>query len=337
MNALSCSTAGCTVSQTGVCLLNNSVEACPHVVRVGEVAGEHEDPLNASAPVLDSPLERPRFPPSAALGSDDVTELRAQAYGNLIGILGAPDSGKTACLVSMYLLLASDRLSQFAFADSQSLLVFDELSRGARAWSPAMPEQMTVHTELSSSRAAGFLHLQLRRRSDGKIFTLFVPDLPGEWSTSLVDSNENERFSFLRGASAIWFMIDGRSLLDRKRRHNAIHRLTLLIDRTLELLGTSIPALHLVVTWLDQGSAPDAAVNKITEHCRKRGVTLYVSGIASFSGVPVTRPGAGISELLDRTLSGPKKNEVFWPDQMSQTQPTRRVLSVSLEALHGRD
>ena len=61
----------------------------------------------------------------------------AQRYVRLVAILGEPAAGKTACLVSLYLLLARGRLEGFAFADSTTLRGFEEISRGARRWNRA--------------------------------------------------------------------------------------------------------------------------------------------------------------------------------------------------------
>ena len=73
--------------------------------------------------------------------------LMGKEYCRIIGLLGMPGSGKTSCLVSLYLLLAHGNVGDFTFADSKSLTALDELSRGARNWDGGMPEQMTGHTE----------------------------------------------------------------------------------------------------------------------------------------------------------------------------------------------
>ena len=151
-----------------------------------------DDSQMYDGPVLSGPEDVPRFPPSAVLRMDDVRVLMAKEYYRPIGLLGAPNSGKTALLVSLYLLLAQNRLDGFTFADSKSLMALDELARGARRWVEGMPEQMTAHTELGG-RAAGFLHFKLLRASDCSPVHLLIPDLPGEWTTSLVENNRTDR------------------------------------------------------------------------------------------------------------------------------------------------
>ena len=173
----------------------------------------------------------------------------------IIGLLGVPDSGKTACLVSLYLLLSHDRIPEYSFADSRSLVALDELSRGARRWQGGTPEQMTVHTERGDDRFPGFVHFKLRRRADGAGVNLTVPDLPGEWTNSLIDRNRTDRLSFLPSADAIWVMVNGRMLVDKEQRLGTIHRTSLIVDRIAELCDPDIPSLRLVVSRADLGKA----------------------------------------------------------------------------------
>ncbi|MEH2469277.1 hypothetical protein V1281_001472 [Nitrobacteraceae bacterium AZCC 2161] len=86
----------------------------------------------------------------------------AERYCTLIGILGDPDSGKTAALVSLYLIASYTQHEGFGFADCRSLMAFNDISQRARHWNEgAPPDQMTVHTEAPDERTAGFLHLRL--------------------------------------------------------------------------------------------------------------------------------------------------------------------------------
>ena len=75
MSDTGCLNTECTVTETGLCVLNNRPEECPHRVsnhemdRVGDAGPTHDDP------VLVAPESIPRFPPSAVLGLDDVRAL----------------------------------------------------------------------------------------------------------------------------------------------------------------------------------------------------------------------------------------------------------------------
>ena len=116
-----------------------------------------------------------------------------------------------------------------------------------------MPEQMTAHTELRDGRSAGFLHFKLNRKSDCTRLHLLIPDLPGEWSTDLIDNNRTDRVKFLRAADAIWVMVNGQTLIEKDQRLDTIHRTSLLIDRIAEFFSPDVPTVRLVVTHLDLG------------------------------------------------------------------------------------
>jgi len=325
MTDILCLLDECTVTQTGKCLLNNSPESCPNRRPIGALAKDDESESTLGDPVLTAP-QVSRLPPSAALGMEDVRALMGRRYGRVIGVLGAPDSGKTACLVSLYLLLAHDQLKGFSFADSKSLMAFEDIARGARSWNRgAPPEHMTVHTELGAGRAAGLLHLKLRRNANGVRFDLFIPDLPGEWSTNLIDANRWDQLRFLRGAHAIWLMVDGQSLVAPSQRLNAVHRMRLLIGRVADLCAPTIPPLFLVITRFDLGQPTRETLDEIRASASLRGIDLAIYNIASFSEKGDVRAGTGISDLIEATVVRPGSVSPFWPD-MHHAEPGDRCI-----------
>lgn len=322
MSDLACEYENCTVSQTGICILNNPPGECSNCRAVADPLFED---VIAGEPPLTAPSVLPRFSPSAALGLDDVRTMLAKRYGHVIGILGAPDSGKTALLVSLYLLIAHDKLAEFSFADSRSLLTFEDIARGARAWNEGTPPlQMTMHTDLGDSRSAGLLHVRIKRAVDASCIDLYIPDLPGEWSTNLIDANEHERLEFLSGAEAIWLTVDGQSLVIPTQRNNSIHRMKLLIDRIAALCPNSLPRLFLVVTRSDLGRAADSALEPIVGRAALHGASLQVLHVASFSNDANVAPGTGIAELIAATVAPPTNIVEFWPDQAPEG--SRRIL-----------
>lgn len=310
MTEFVCTNENCTVSQTGICLLNNEPSECSYSRFLED---ETSDCSLIGEPLLSSPIESPRFSASAALGLDDVRAMLAKRYGHLVGILGAPDSGKTALLVSLYLLMAHGRLNQFSFAGSRSLLTFEDIARGARSWNDGKtPEQMTTHTELGDSRAAGLLHLRLKRTAKGTCIDLFIPDLPGEWSTNLIDTNEHDRLRFLHGSEAIWLTVDGASLLTPDTRNNAVHRMKLLVDRVVEFFDRKTPRLFLVITRCDLGRPPEAIIERIVSRASYHNVELQVMHVASFSQEPSIPAGTGIPELISASIATEQKSLDFW-------------------------
>ena len=329
MSETGCLNSECTVTQTGICLLNYQPDECPHRVSGHEENLTDDTSLTHDESVLLTPEDTLRFPPSIALGVEDVRALMGKEYCRIIGLLGAPDSGKTACLVSLYLLLAHNSVDDFTFADSKSLMALDELSRGARIWHGAMPEQMTAHTELRDDRSPGFLHFKLNRKSDRTRLHLLIPDLPGEWSTDLIDNNRTDRVKFLRVADAIWVMVNGQTLIEKVQRLGAIHRTNLLINRIATLFSPDVPTVRLVVTHSDLGKPDEESLQELRENAAQNCIDLSISHIASFSKTDGITAGEGISDLIAQTVAGrPISGGDFWPDGLETAYGSRNALRV---------
>jgi hypothetical protein len=317
----SCKKPDCTVAQTGICLLNNNADTCPERL-LAEVDPDASDLSELTVPPpLSAPPRNPQFPSSLTLTPDALKEACGGRFFRLIGILGAPDAGKTAILVSLYLLLSRDSLEGFKYADSLSLLAFDEVSRGARRWNQGKPpEQMTNHTEPPDHRTAGFLHLRLRDRKS-ETTDILLPDLPGEWSTSFVDSNRVDRLGFLKAADVIWLMIDGRQLIELPSRQQVLHRSSLLLQRISEFLGSNAPPVFIVISHRDLGNPSNASIQKLHAEAQRFGVPVKIVQVSSFSDNDLVAPGTGIAELVESSLAGASASsvEAFWPDSEAGT------------------
>ena len=321
-----CQNSECTFDQTGLCALNDPPDECPNRLSVHKVEISGDVDATAVKPVLLPPEDTPRFPSSTVLGIDDVRALMRKEYCHVIGLLGEPDAGKTACLVSLYLLLSNNRLTGFTYADSKSLQALDELSRGSRIWQGSIPEQMTVHTEYKEGRTAGFMHIKLIRKCDGIRLNLFFPDLPGEWTSSLIDSNRVDRLLFLRATDAIWIMVNGQTLLDKSQRLGAVHRTKILIDRIASLFSPDIPAMHLVVSRSDEGNPEEETLQEIKEHGINRNIRLLINPIASFSNSKEIVAGTGITDLIGQTVASPVSYNIFWPEASESGYGIRKYL-----------
>jgi hypothetical protein len=266
------------------------------------------------APVLTSPLEAPAFPSSTTLGPEVIDEMMSSRYVTVLGILGDPESGKTACLASLYLLISSAELDGWSFADSRSLMAFEEIARGARRWNLGNPpEQMTVHTEMKDERRPGFLHLALRRSSDGKRFDFALPDIPGEWTKSLIRNSKSDRLEFLKSADAICLVVDGRSLVDREQRQGVITRLGQLVGRLRALINGTMPRLLLVVTHRDAGETSADVLQRIHREMEKHNVIVEFIPVAPFSDDEAFKAGFGLAALLDAAVVEPRRFLDFWP------------------------
>ncbi len=333
MSGNGCVNAECTVAQTGICLLNNDPEECSNRAFEEDHAGHGDENGSLDPQHSDSPEVEARFPPSNALGMHDVRSVMGKDCCRLIGLLGVPGSGKTACLVSFYLLLSNDRADQFSFADSRSLVALDELSRGARRWQGGMPEQMTVHTEHRDERFPGFVHFKLRKKTDGAQLNLIIPDLPGEWTNSLIDRNRTDRLSFLMSADAIWLMVNGQTLVNRAQRLGAIHRTNLIVDRIAALCRPHIPVVRLVVSHMDLGAPDSGSLKELQENARRHRIEMPISPISSFSRSSEVSAGTGIADLVAQTVVTHDTNVEFWPDGPVGSFGGRNSLRVGTEAI----
>lgn len=330
-----CRLGECTFNVTGACVLNRPVEQCSNRSDPGEAGiGIEDDDIDEgvhaasssttgkSLPDLGSafltrPDETPRLPSSLTMGLDEATSLMTRRHTTMVGILGLPDSGKTACLVSAYLLLARGKFEGYDYADSASLMAFEQISRGSRLWTKGdEPAHLTTHTEMADDRQAGFLHFRLRCQKDGRFFDMLMPDLPGEWSKALIDKADSNRFAFLKSASVIWLMVDGRAFADRKRKRYATYRAEMLVERLSAILPTPKPRIILVPSWRDIGEFPADAYQSICEEGGRHGIKVALAPIASFSFGEVP-PGSGVASLIDMTLNHDRPSPDFWPDDRS--------------------
>lgn len=312
-----CRKPDCTVGQTGICLLNNNADTCPErLLATVDTTGAAVSGEVTVPPPLSAPRRNPQFPSSLTLTPDALREACGGRFFRLIGILGAPDAGKTAILVSLYLLLSRGSLKGFKYADSMSLLAFDEISRGARRWNQGKPpEQMTNHTEPPDHRTAGFLHLRLRNRKS-ETADILLPDLPGEWSTSFIDSSRVDRLGFLKAADVIWLMVDGRQLIEPVSRQQVLHRTSLLLQRVSELLGVDVPPVFIVISHRDLGNPADASIRKLETEAQRFSVPVKIVQVSSFSDNDLIVPGTGIAELIESSLASISESfaQPLWPD-----------------------
>jgi hypothetical protein len=311
---LTCLRSECTVAETGRCLLNNDPESCPErtgsPVQASSLTGI---PAITVAP-LERPVERPRFPHSLAFTPEDLRSLTGSRYQFLVGILGSPKAGKTALLVSLYLLAANGKFEGFQIADCQTLMGIDDISRGARWWNQGqLPEEMTIHTERPDERTAGFLHLRLKRLNGGKLFDLLLPDLPGEWSDALINHNRTDRLSFLKSADVLWLTLDGSDL--RKSRQQVLHRTQLLFQRIKAYLGPYTPKIIVVISHLDGGEPEERSVEVLQKEATRHELDLSIINVASFSDRHGVAPGTGLIDLVTATFEADTPaRTTFWPD-----------------------
>lgn len=332
----SCGFDGCTVDATGVCALERDSLSCGNRVGNKQVTASSTDSDSNSevvsqsvdilgAPVLEPPVRTSAFSSSRTLGLEYLNAMMGRRYVNVVGILGDPESGKTACLASLYLLVSHAMLEGWAFANSRSLAAFEEIARGARDWNDGRaPEQMTVHTELADDDEPGFLHLRLVRLADGRRIDLALPDMPGEWTQELVTSARSDRLDFIKSAEAIWIVLDGRMLTDVEKRHGLIARAGQLTGRLNTMLEGRLPRLMVVVTHCDLYTCSDKVISLLQKEFTKRGAVAEIVSVAPFSDNPDNVPaGYGIARLIDLTAGKQTERPTFW--KQTETREDRRA------------
>jgi hypothetical protein len=175
---------------------------------------------------------------------------------------------------------------------------------------------MTTHTELPDERVAGFLHLHLREPSSVEPVDLLLPDLPGEWSTSLINHNRIDRLGFLKSADAIWLLLDGLQLLNPHTRQLALHRTSLLMQRLATFLAPSIPPVLLIISRFDSGLPGPGVMASLDAEAVRLGINMTAVHVASFSENEKIAAGTGIASVilgsLGRRLA---EDSAFWPDK----------------------
>ena len=157
---------------------------------------------------------------------------------------------------------------------------------------------------------------------------LIVPDLPGEWTDSLIDRNRTDRLSFLLGADAIWVMVNGQMLVEKERRLGTIHRTNLIVDRIAELCDPNTPSLRLVVSRADLGEPDAGSLQQLQENAGRHGIALPISLISSFSMSSEIRPGTGLAELVAATVELGSPVVEFWPQGSAGSFGTRNSLRI---------
>jgi hypothetical protein len=330
-----CSFEGCTFDETGLCVRSLDPSACEHVIsedtdNTSDDAGAYQEVVSYSsdllgAPVLAEPEVRSALAFSRSLGLEELNSLMSSRYVHVVGILGEPESGKTACLVSLYLLVSHAILDGWSCADSRSLAAFEEIARGARDWNNGIvPDQMTAHTELTEDHRPGFLHLRLVRRSDGRSVDLALPDVPGEWTQALISTARSDRFDFMRSAETIWIVLDGRILANLEKRQKLIARVGQLIGRLNTMLEGLTPRLLIVVTHSDAQIINNDVVKHLQREAARRGTSIHIVNVAPFSDQPEKMdPGYGIAELINMTIGEPPEQPTFW--QVTEPAQGRRA------------
>lgn len=330
-----CKVEGCTVDDTRKCAMENdpatcenrvgigvatdaSADAAATTLKVGAPEEREQQAQDIGGPVLESTERRPAFPASTTLGLDVVNGLMRSRYVTGIGILGESNSGKTACLVSLYLLVSNGLLEGWTFGDSASLTGFEDIARAARVWNEGHPpDQITLHTEMADDRQPGLLHLRLKRKSDGRRVDITLPDLPGEWTEALVKSSRSDRLEFMKSTETVWLVVDGKVLRELSTRQGAITRLGELLGRLEGMTKECPPRVLVVVTHRDMGGLEQSIRDRLEAEIAKRVLPAEIVEVAPVADdETICKSGFGIEALLDASVGAAPDAAEFWASTM---------------------
>lgn len=315
MNAVAgfCAKADCTAAITGRCLESvPSPQDCPHFT-MRPATGERIVSVPESSPT--SPEERVpgrRFHAGLELGLDDVLAVTRSRYTHLVGILGPSNAGKTCFLTSLYLQACHGLLQpEFRFAGSLTLPGFELRARKFRTWRHGnLPDQLVDRTSLADPRRPAFVHMALDRpgRRGGRV-ELLLSDLPGEWSSQLINhASTAKRFAFLGRADALVLVVEGPRLAQDSTRHVELTGVKNLLLRLAEnvRVNTRAPLVLLASKCdeLDMRLPPSLA--EAEEYARDLGFRPTTIPTASISRRPEQVPnGQGVIDVIRAILVGP--------------------------------
>jgi hypothetical protein len=313
-----CNNPNCTVATTGTCLESHAnVKECPNYIEVVDQIIEGVDALPISLSDLDpasnssiSTQFSRVFHSGNELGTHDVIPIMQRRYTHLVGILGSTNVGKTCLLASFYLLASQgELLPEYYFGGSLTLQGFEERVRGLRTWEEGgLPEQLVEHTHLQDPRRPAFLHLCIKENiSNGKWVDLLFTDLPGEWTDDMINhQSAASRLDFLKRADGIIYVIDGPLLNKAEDQYNEVYKTKIAIDRLVEnvLSDLNVPIVFAISKCDEIDMQYPKAIQEITQHTKKYGLSTAVVLTASFSRTPdKVSSGIGVINAIKSALN----------------------------------
>lgn len=298
------------MSATGTCLLGKaSPQECEFYSFV--------PPFSAEKPSKDIRASSPErtFHAGSELGTFDALEISSGSYAHVVGLLGPYNAGKTCFLLSLYLMASRQLLPEgYLFRRSLTLQGLEDRAHRLREWRGGpLPEKLADHTNLADDRRPGFIHLGLVRH--GEPIDLLLSDLPGEWTTSLMNRAETaERWEFLKRADGIIVVFDGEELTGKERFVQVIGAQHL-FQRFKETLGipTDIPVVILVSKADEIEMKRPEVLDEIVHSAIELGFSPTVILCASFSRKPkVVANGQGVMSAIEHIAQYPEESYVDW-------------------------
>jgi hypothetical protein len=309
---VTCTEEGCLIAAEGICARLGGTSPCEKAtVSLEEEIAKQLPQMSVEAQLgaKDAVSTGTFVHAGTELGISDAGELMCEHATFVIGIVGFYGAGKTSFLNSLYLLASCGDMSAhgYAFAGSLTLPGFEERARASRKWIPGqIPDRMSIRTKIAEGRSAGFMHIDLFSRSNGRSIRLLLSDIPGEWASDLVDNVRHaKRFRFLNRSDSIFVMVEASLLTAPQSRHAELHRQEMLLDRIAQI---AIPgtAVHIVLTKADENDMLEpAGLARLVAYAEALGFRASAHVIASLSKLDHVASGTGVLELLSAAIERP--------------------------------
>ncbi len=324
-----CTLPGCGGPRSGVCINNLPFDECPDVVELGE--GEDAgEPSGAEEPV-DTVAQTVGVSGGRSLDAAACDALLRRRGGTVVGIVAAPEVGKTTLISTMYELLHRRRMAGFGFAGSETLRAYEERCHLARLSSDA-PAADTQRTKVGAGLQ--FTHLRIATRSG--IQDAVFADRSGElFDKALARPADIDDFVELHRADVVIILVD--LVLLTSSTHltmSAVRRLFMAMDqrgmlekRRVLLVGTKADVA--VPTPRSRKATRELAT--VAEELNRRAggrfrIETHVVACRPRRGSTVI--GEGLEPLLAAVLEAPAPRPAVaddsWPSQRSELDQLMR-------------
>lgn len=230
-----CRLSGCDGPRSGICINNLPFDECPDVVEVGE--GEEEKKQEGVPEPGNVQPQTVALPGGRSLNAAACDALLRRRGGTVVGIVAAPEVGKTTLISTMYELLHRRRMADFGFAGSETLRAYEERCHLARLSSDVAAAD-TQRTKVGAGLQ--FTHLRIATSSDMR--DIVFADRSGElFDKALARPADIDGFVELNRADVTILLVDLVQLLGSPHLTiSALRRLFMAMDQRGMLEGRKI-------------------------------------------------------------------------------------------------